>query len=48
MNSEWLYSGKISQDKIINIPQILIDSLALLKQADFQGKNKEILREIEQ
>ena len=47
-SSEWLYSGKIFQDKIINIPQILIDSLALLKQADFQGKNKEILREIEQ
>ena len=47
-SSEWLYSGRISQDKIINIPQILIDSLALLKQAEFQGKDKEILREIEQ
>ena len=47
-SSEWLYSGKISQDKIINIPQILIDSLALIKQADFQGKDKEILRKIEQ
>ena len=47
-SSEWLYSGEISQDKIINIPQILIDSLALLKQAEFQGKDKEILIEIEQ
>ena len=47
-SSEWLYSGKISQDKIINIPQILIDSLALLKQAEFQGKDKKLLREIEQ
>ena len=47
-SSEWLYSGRISQDKIINIPQILIDSLALLKQAEFQGKDKKLLREIEQ
>ena len=47
-SSEWLYSGEIPQDKIINIPQILIDSLALLKQAEFQGKDKELLREIEQ
>ena len=46
-SSEWLYSGRISQDKIINIPQILIDSLALLKQAEFQGKGKEIIRKIE-
>ena len=47
-SSEWLYSGEISRDKIINIPQILIDCLALLKQAEFQGKDKEILRQIEQ
>ena len=47
-SSEWLYSGSISQDKILNIPQILIDSLSLLKQAEFQGKDKEILRKIEQ
>ena len=47
-SSEWLYSGEISRDKIINIPQILIDGLALLKQAEFQGKDKEILRQIEQ
>ena len=47
-SSEWLYSGKVSQDSIINIPQILIDSLTLLKQAEFQGKDKQILRKIEQ
>ena len=47
-SSEWLYSGEISRDKIINISQILIDGLALLKQAEFQGKDKEILRQIEQ
>lgn len=47
-SSEWLYSGDIAKDKIINIPQILIDSLALLKQAEFQGKNRERLRQIEQ
>lgn len=47
-SSEWLYSGEIAQNKIIDIPQILIDSLSLLKQAEFQGKDKEILRRIEQ
>lgn len=47
-SSEWLYSGKIEQEKLIDIPQILVDSLALVKQAEFQGKDKEILKEIEQ
>ena len=47
-SSEWLYSGKIDQEKIINIPQILVDSLALIKQAEFQGKDREILKRIEQ
>ncbi len=47
-SSEWLYSGKIDQEKIINIPQILVDSLALIKQAEFQGKDREILKRVEQ
>lgn len=47
-SSEWLYSGKIEQEKLIDIPQILVDSLALVKQAEFQGKDKEILKEVEQ
>lgn len=47
-SSEWLHSGKIEQKNIVNIPQILVDSLALVKQAEFQGKDKEILRKVEQ
>ncbi len=47
-SSEWLFSGTIAQDKIIDIPQILVDSLALIKQAEYQGKDKELLKRIEQ
>ena len=47
-SSEWLYSGKIEQEKLIDIPKILVDALALVKQAEFQGKDKEILKEVEQ
>ncbi len=47
-SSEWLHSGKIEQEQIIDIPQILVDSLALIKQAEFQGKDKEKLKKIEQ
>ena len=47
-NSEWLYAEKIDSEKIIDIPQILIDSLALIKQAEFQGKDKEKLKILEQ
>ena len=46
-SSEWLYSGKIEQEKLIDIPKILVDALALVKQAEFQGKDKEILNQIE-
>lgn len=47
-SSEWLYLGKIEQEKLIDIPQILVDALALVKQAEFQGKDKETLKRIEQ
>ena len=47
-SSEWLYSGKIEQENLIDIPKILVDALALIKQAVFQGKDKEILKEVEQ
>ena len=47
-SSEWLYSGEIDQEKIINIPPILVDSLALIKQAEFQGKDRETLKRVEQ
>ncbi len=47
-SSEWLHSGKIEQEKIVNIPQILVDSLALVKQAEFQGKDQEVLKKVEQ
>ena len=47
-SSEWLYSGKIEQEKIIGIPQILVDGLALVKQAEFQGKDRETLKTVEQ
>ena len=46
-SSEWLHSGKIEQEKIIDIPKILVDALALIKQAEFQGKDKEILKQVE-
>lgn len=46
-SSEWLYSGKIEQEKLIDIPKILVDALALVKQAEFQGKDKEILSQVE-
>ena len=46
-SSEWLYSGKIEQERLIDIPKILVDALALVKQAEFQGKDKEILNQIE-
>jgi len=46
-SSEWLYSGKIEQEKLIDIPKILVDALALVKQAEFQGKDKEILNRVE-
>lgn len=46
-SSEWLYSGKIEQEKLIDIPKILVDALALVKQAEFQGKDKEILNQVE-
>ena len=47
-SSEWLYSGEIEQEKIIDIPQILVDSLALIKQAEFQEKDIETLKRVEQ
>jgi len=47
-SSEWLHSGKIEQENIINVPQMLVDSLALVRQAEFQGKDKEALNKIEQ
>ena len=40
-SSEWLHSGKIEQEQIIDIPQILVDSLALIKQAEILGNDKE-------
>ena len=46
-SSEWLHSGKIEQEKLIDIPKILVDALALIKQAEFQGKDKEILKQVE-
>ena len=46
-SSEWLYSGKIEQEKLMDIPKILVDALALVKQAEFQGKDKEILNQVE-
>lgn len=46
-SSEWLYSGKIEQENLIDIPKILVDALALVKQAEFQGKDKEILNQVE-
>ncbi len=45
-SSEWLYSGKIEQEKLIDIPKILVDALALVKQAEFQGKDKDILNQV--
>lgn len=44
---EWLHVGKIDQEKIIEIPQPLLDALALLKQAEFQGKDKKSVEELE-
>lgn len=46
-SSEWLYSGKIEQEKLIDLPKILVDALALVKQAEFQGKDKEELNKVE-
>ncbi len=46
-SSEWLYSGKIEQEKLIDVPKILVDALALVKQAEFQGKDKEELKKVE-
>ncbi len=46
-SSEWLYSGKIEQEKLIDISKMLVDALALVKQAEFQGKDKEILNQVE-
>lgn len=46
-SSEWLYSGKIEQEKLIDLPKILVDALALVKQAEFQEKDKEELNKVE-
>ena len=47
-SSEWLHVGAISNDRVLNVSQELINVLALLKQAEFQGKDKEALNRIEQ
>ena len=47
-NSEWLTSEKIDTDKMTYIPKIFLDALALIKQAEFQGKDLEQLRILEQ
>lgn len=46
-NSEWLHIGNIDQGRIANTPKLIIDALAMLKQAEFQGEDKEAIKEIE-
>lgn len=47
-SSEWLHAGKINSENIVQIPKILVETLSLLKQAEFQGIDKEQLKIIEQ
>ena len=47
-NSEWLTSKPIEQERISDIPKMMLDALALIKQAEFQGKNIDDLKKLEQ
>ena len=47
-NSEWLYHGNIEQERIADIPQIIVNALAMIKQAEFQGEDSEALKRLEE
>ena len=46
-NAEWLTAKQINRNKIVEVPKFIVDALALVKQAEFNGKSMKALRQVE-